>query len=98
MSKTSYPLQNLTAKAVEAKRLTSVLNRALQDQAPDMGCYVNEADVNQPSFQQAVWGNHYQRLLDIKRRVDPKGIFWCKVCVGAEDWVEADNGTICTRS
>lgn len=74
--------------------MTEVLNKALQEQAPDMGCYLNEANRNQPGYQQWFWGEHYKRLAKLKRRVDPQGVFWCGVCVGGEDWIEK-NGEIC---
>ena len=30
------------------------------------------------------WGEQYPRLLEIKRRLDPQGIFLCHHCVGSE--------------
>jgi hypothetical protein len=44
-----------------------------------------------PSFQQAFWGENYERLLEIKTRVDPEDVFWCKPCVGKERWEEVEN-------
>ena len=61
---------------------------ALRQVAPDMGAYINEADPNEPNFQQAFWGENYPRLLEIKRRVDPNDVLWCKPCVGNERWKE----------
>eukprot|EP01137_Pigoraptor_chileana_P009455 Opistho-2@57753 len=37
------------------------------------------------SWQSRYWGDNYPRLLDVKNRWDPQGIFWCHHCVGAED-------------
>ncbi|KAH7014646.1 FAD binding domain protein [Microdochium trichocladiopsis] len=59
------------------------LLRALE---PDMGAYLNEADVNEPNFQQAFWGSHYPRLLRVKQRWDPRGLFIVKSGVGSEGW------------
>jgi hypothetical protein len=53
-----------------------------------MGAYLNEADANEPNFQQAFWGDNYARLLEIKRKVDPNDAFWCTPCVGNERWEE----------
>ncbi|KAG0069364.1 hypothetical protein BGZ93_008889 [Podila epicladia] len=55
---------------------------------PDSGSYVNEANPNEPDWQQNFWGDNYQRLYSIKKRVDPEGLFVCRRCVGSEDWVE----------
>jgi len=71
------------------------LSTALSEQAPDMGTYSNEAWIHQADFRSAFWGEHYGRLLAIKRRIDPKGVFWCPLCVGAEDWVLSDGGALC---
>jgi len=36
------------------------------------------------AFAQHQWGEQYPRLLEIKRRLDPQGIFLCHHCVGSE--------------
>jgi len=59
---------------------------ALRAAAPDTGAYVNECDYFQPDWQRAFWGPHYSRLLDIKRRYDPDGLFTVHHGVGSEDW------------
>ncbi|KAF7329158.1 FAD-binding domain protein [Mycena kentingensis (nom. inval.)] len=50
----------------------------------DAGAYTNEADANEPRWQEVFWGSHYPRLLQIKKTVDPKGVFTCNRCVGSE--------------
>jgi hypothetical protein len=60
--------------------------------APDMGCYLNEADVYEPDWKQAFWGDNYDRSLQIKHKYDPDGTFWCLPCVGHDEW-EMDEGT-----
>ena len=92
----SYGFKNATVQAEEANYLTNTLTKALRDHAPNMGCYLNEADVNEPNYQQAFWGAHYPRLLKIKHSLDPKGVFWCKTCVGGEDWkLNVQTGELC---
>ncbi|CAF2668844.1 unnamed protein product [Rotaria sp. Silwood2] len=51
-------------------------------------CYLNEADPNEPDWQQKFFGTqaHYNRLKSIKNAVDPNGLFICKNCVGSDDW------------
>ncbi|KAL1914343.1 uncharacterized protein VTP21DRAFT_8982 [Calcarisporiella thermophila] len=58
----------------------------LRDITPDSGCYLNEADVNEPNWQQAFFGDNYPRLKTIKNNVDPSGLFVCRNCVGSEEW------------
>lgn len=41
---------------------------------------------DEPNFQQAFWGDNYERLVEIKKVVDPDDVFWCRVCVGSEGW------------
>ena len=52
------------------------------------GYYLNEADPNEPSWQQKFFGTQatYNRLRSIKDSVDAHGLFVCKNCVGSEDW------------
>ncbi len=52
------------------------------------GCYMNEADPNEPNWQDKFFGTRaiYNRLKSIKNSVDPRGLFICKNCVGSDDW------------
>ena len=54
----------------------------------ESGCYLNEADPNEPNWQQKFFGTQatYNRLRSIKDLVDAHGLFVCKDCVGSEDW------------
>ncbi|HEY3799776.1 MAG TPA: FAD-binding protein [Caulobacteraceae bacterium] len=60
--------------------------REVRAVAPDTGAYVNECDYFQPDWQRAFWGPHYQRLLAVKRRYDPTGLFTVHHGVGSEGW------------
>lgn len=60
--------------------------------APQAGTYVNEADYFQANWQTAFWGENYAKLLEIKKKYDPDGVFYCHHCVGSEEWIE---GGIC---
>lgn len=51
-----------------------------------MGSYVNEADKEEMDWQDSFWGEKYGRLKKIKAKYDPHGVFWCRPCVGSEDW------------
>lgn len=59
------------------------------------GSYFNGADFFEPEFQENFWGHeNYLKLLDIKMRWDPNGLFYCHNCVGSEQWEE---GGMCRR-
>jgi hypothetical protein len=64
--------------AVEAsRRLAQIVGR-------NGGTYVNEANPYEPLWKEAFWGEKYDRLERIKRKVDPKGVLICNRCVGGE--------------
>jgi len=50
------------------------------------GGYGNEGDVMEPDFGEAFFGSNYQRLLRIKKQVDPGDLFWAPTAVGSEKW------------
>ncbi|KAI9775942.1 MAG: hypothetical protein M1835_005659 [Candelina submexicana] len=85
---------NDTLKSEQTELLTNTYVKELRDLAPDSGCYLNEADVNEPNLPHAFWGDNYERLLDIKRKYDPDGVFWCAPCVGGRDW-KLEGGKLC---
>lgn len=71
---------------------------ALEKQAPDTGVYMNEADRLDPSWQRNFYGDNYERLLEIKQRRDPDGVFYCPTCVGSAEWQEDEKGRLCRVS
>lgn len=78
------------------ENLTNELNQRLIDISPGSGGYLNEGDVMDPDFAQSFYGSNYERLLAIKKKVDPKGVFWAPTAVGSEDWYLADQETYVT--
>ena len=84
--------QNLAASK---DHLKNVWEPILERRSPGMGSYVNENNPFQTDWQRKFWGANYPRLLAIKKKVDPKGLFWCPVCVGGEDWREDGDGKVC---
>lgn len=57
--------------------------RRIVEATPDSGAYLNEADYFQENWQEAFWGRHYPRLLQIKKEYDPDNFFRCHHCVGS---------------
>ena len=76
---------NVPFAQARAARVQTAM-KALRAAAPDTGAYVNECDYFQPDWQRAFWGPHYARLLRIKRRYDPTGLFTGHHTVGSEGW------------
>ena len=58
---------------------------------PYSGAYWNEADFDEKDWQVSHWGEHYPRLLRIKKAYDPDGLFVCHHCVGSEDFTSDGN-------
>ncbi|KAF2164919.1 hypothetical protein M409DRAFT_24821 [Zasmidium cellare ATCC 36951] len=81
------PLDGIERSVVE-NSIDKIQVEALRRLVPDSGAYLNEAYLKEPDFQQAFWGNNYERLHQIKKAVDPDDVFWCRVCVGIEEWEE----------
>lgn len=90
-----WPALSPAAQAAAESVLTNTYVQALRELAPDTGAYVNEADANEPNFQETFWGENYARLKEIKRRIDPGDVFWCSPCVGNEGWEVVDGGGLC---
>lgn len=49
---------------------------------PGGGCYMNEGDWTEENWQQTFFGSNYDRLLQVKRKFDPTGLFNCWKCIG----------------
>ncbi|MBT9582482.1 BBE domain-containing protein, partial [bacterium] len=60
--------------------------KILREATPNSGAYANEADYFEPDWQREFWGVHYAKLLEVKRRYDPIGLFHCHHGVGSEGW------------
>jgi len=58
----------------------------LRGLVPNAGSYVSESDFFQDDWQQAFWGSNYPRLLAVKQKYDPDGLFFVHHGVGTENW------------
>jgi hypothetical protein len=76
---------NNEADEVKTKGMVAAFQRALAEQAPTGGTYFNEMMYDQPDWQHAFFGQHYTRLLDIKKKYDPTSLLQCHNCVGSYD-------------
>jgi FAD/FMN-containing dehydrogenase len=54
--------------------------------APHAGSYVAESGYFETDWQNAYWGANYARLLAVKTKYDPSGLFFVHHGVGSEAW------------
>ncbi|KAH9890307.1 FAD binding domain-containing protein [Xylariomycetidae sp. FL2044] len=85
------------ANRAEQDKMTRDLLPALQSLTPNGGVYLSEADFQAPDFQQTFYGDHYDRLLEVKKKYDPESIFYARTAVGSEDWEEHIDGKLCRK-
>ena len=78
-------------------RLTNDLGQRLKDISPGAGGYLNEGDVMDPEFAQSFYGDHYGRLVEVKKKVDPNNVFWAPTAVGSEGWYITDQEEYVTK-
>jgi FAD/FMN-containing dehydrogenase len=73
------------AARTQAETVDKSMNAILK-LLPGVGSYVWETDYFQPHWQEAFWGENYARLLAVKHKYDPDGLFFLHHGVGSEDW------------
>jgi FAD/FMN-containing dehydrogenase len=76
---------DIAAAQARAARVTAAMDE-IRRIAPRAGSYVWETDYFQPHWQEAFWGDNYTRLLAVKAKYDPDGLFFLHHGVGSEDW------------
>ena len=92
----TYPLGGSPEQVAQGRAMVvDVLQPALSSLAPDTGVYLNENTPYNPDWQSDFWGPHYPRLKAFKDKTDPKGVFYCPVCVGSEEWTLDASGKLC---
>lgn len=50
--------------------------------------YMNEGayEFEGLTWKKRLWGDNYPGLLAVKRKYDPHGVFWCRHCIGDDEW------------
>ncbi|KAL4867994.1 hypothetical protein BDV12DRAFT_197705 [Aspergillus spectabilis] len=76
-------------------RLTHEIIPRLAELSPGSGIYANEANYRQENWSEEFFGAHWRRLARIKRRWDPRGVFYARLSPGADLWIEGDDGRLC---
>jgi FAD/FMN-containing dehydrogenase len=72
-----------------ARRNAWFINRSMEQLlkvVPEPASYVAETDYFERSWQRSFWGPNYQRLLTVKKKYDPAGLFFVHHGVGSEEW------------
>jgi FAD/FMN-containing dehydrogenase len=85
-----YPgLRGHEPDLADARRNAEKVGRAmavLKKLAPDAGSYVAESSYFETDWQKSYWGPNYSRLIEIKAKYDPEGLFFVHHGVGSEAW------------
>ncbi|KAL2018186.1 hypothetical protein VTK56DRAFT_1159 [Thermocarpiscus australiensis] len=77
--------------------------RAVALESEGGGAHLGEASVDEPEWQRAFYGVHCPRLLEIKRKYNPRQAFYATTAVGSEGWkvrdddqgAQTQNGRLC---
>ena len=72
-----------------ARRQVEATGQAMKEirkLVPTVGSYVAESNFFDGAWQQSFWGPHYARLLAVKEKYDPDGLFFVHHGVGSERW------------
>jgi hypothetical protein len=93
-------LWNNTAEAWDdnlaaQKQMTDEFVPQIMAVTPDSGTYINEADFNQPNWKEDFFGSNYDKLVAIKNKWDPTGVFYILKGIGSEAWTVANDGRMC---
>ncbi|CAG8955600.1 hypothetical protein HYFRA_00009555 [Hymenoscyphus fraxineus] len=68
------------------RRFADVTMKPFREVTSQGGSYANEADRLENGWQESFFGGNYGRLVEVKGRVDPGGVFWSVNGVGSEGW------------
>jgi hypothetical protein len=89
----------------EMKEEVIPLFRGIAMEEEGGGAYLNEANVDEPGWQKAFYGEKtYERLVGVKEKWDPRHVFYATTAVGSEVWkvggeerdgAKTQNGRLC---
>lgn len=77
------------------KKMTEVLMPKIEKVTPGSGSYMNEADFQQPNWQNTFYGSNYAKLKSIKDKYDPDHVFYNLKSVGSDAWTVGKDGRMC---
>ncbi|KAK5662481.1 hypothetical protein OQA88_8392 [Cercophora sp. LCS_1] len=89
----TQPVGISAKEARERDKRVQIYTDAWREVTPGAGSYMNEGDPMEKGWQQSFFGANYGRLLEMKRKWDPWGVFWAQTTVGSEGWeVKSEDG------
>ncbi|KAF4998728.1 hypothetical protein FGRMN_3054 [Fusarium graminum] len=77
------------------RRITDDIQPVIEAATPGAGAYINEADFKQKDWKETFYGANYDKLLKIKKKYDPKNLFYATVVAGSDAWTIANDGRMC---
>ena len=74
---------------VTARQHADAIDKAMNEVRkllPNAGSYVSESNFFDEAWRESFWGSNYERLLAVKDKYDPDGLFFVHHGVGSERW------------
>ncbi|KAI1080908.1 hypothetical protein F5B20DRAFT_588868 [Whalleya microplaca] len=94
----AYDADDLQANIALQNRITNTIMPRLQALTPGGGVYLNEGDFRDPDWKTNFYGANYGKLLLIKDKYDPDGLFYGLTAVGSDRWTAQADGRLCRTS
>jgi FAD/FMN-containing dehydrogenase len=69
-----------------AEAIDKAMNEVRKLLLPNVGSYLAESDFFDKAWRQSFWGSNYPKLLAVKEKYDPDGLFFVHHGVGSERW------------
>ena len=76
---------DLSAARSDAEAVEGAMNE-IRKLLPTVGSYVSEGNFFDQTWQESYWGPNYAKLLQVKGKYDPDGLFFVHHGVGSERW------------
>ncbi|KAK2819431.1 hypothetical protein FQN49_007853 [Arthroderma sp. PD_2] len=92
---TSFSHTDWDLAQAKQRAMTEEIVPIVKKITPGGSCYLNEADFNEPDWQQTFYGEPYKKLAEIKKKYDPSSLLWGRTTVGSEAWAETDTKHLC---
>lgn len=89
---------NITAAEMQSRKdlLVDYLIPQLEEATPGAGTYLNEIDAQwKGDWITELYGENYDRLLEIKNRYDPEHTFYARTAIGSDSWFSDEDGRLC---
>ena len=77
------------------QKMTNELMPKFEAITPGSGSYLNEADFQQKNWKSTFFGENYEKLKAIKKKYDPKDVFYILKGVGSDAWNISEGGRMC---